>query len=54
MRKLHYEEMAKSDPFKAMQYLRQHIAEVIDHSNKEQLQNVSTFPSPHKRSRLIN
>lgn len=40
VRKLHYEEMAKADPYKAMHYLRHHIAEVIDHNNEEQLKNV--------------
>ncbi|XP_037825080.1 muskelin isoform X1 [Lucilia sericata] len=45
LRKLHYEEMAKSDPYKAMQFLRQHIAEVIDHNNKEQLKNFHKLAS---------
>lgn len=41
VRKLHYEEMARTDPLNAMQYLRHHVAQVIDHSNPEQLHNVS-------------
>ncbi|XP_073845147.1 muskelin 1 [Musca autumnalis] len=45
VRKLHYEEMAKADPFKAMHYLRHQIAEVIDHSNPEQLRNFHRLAS---------
>lgn len=41
VRKLRYEEMARIDPLKAMQYLREHISDVIDHSDAEQLNNVS-------------
>lgn len=40
VRKLRYEEMTRQDPLKAMQYLRHHIADVIDHSDAEQLNNV--------------
>jgi len=40
VRKMRYEEMTRQDPFKAMQYLRHHIAAVIDHSDAEQLNNV--------------
>ncbi|KAH8400886.1 hypothetical protein KR009_001632 [Drosophila setifemur] len=39
VRKLRYEEMARQDPLKAMQYLQNHIAAVIDHSDAEQLNN---------------
>lgn len=41
LRKLRYEEMTQSDYIKAMEYLRTNIAEVIDHDNVEQLQNVN-------------
>lgn len=41
VRKSHYEEMARTDALRAMQYLRHHVAQVIDHSNPEQLHNVS-------------
>lgn len=41
VRKLRYEEMARKDPLRAMQYLREHISDVIDHSDAEQLNNVS-------------
>lgn len=41
VRKLRYEEMTRIDPLKAMQYLREHISDVIDHSDAEQLNNVS-------------
>ncbi|XP_034476504.1 muskelin isoform X2 [Drosophila innubila] len=37
IRKLRYEEMVRIDPLKALQYLRQHISEVIDHTDAEQL-----------------
>lgn len=39
VRKSHYEEMARTDALRAMQYLRHHVAQVIDHSNPEQLHN---------------
>ncbi|XP_013106897.1 muskelin [Stomoxys calcitrans] len=45
VRKLHYEEMAKADPYKAMHYLRHNIAEVIDHNNEEQLRNFHRLAS---------
>ncbi|XP_053966512.1 muskelin isoform X1 [Anastrepha ludens] len=45
VRKLHYEEMARAEPLKAMQYLRNHVAEVIDHSNVEQLNNFHKLAS---------
>ncbi|KAM8713553.1 hypothetical protein ACLKA7_013817 [Drosophila subpalustris] len=37
IRKLRYEEMVRTDPLKALQYLRQHVSEVIDHTDAEQL-----------------
>ncbi|XP_049309463.1 muskelin isoform X1 [Bactrocera dorsalis] len=45
VRKLHYEEMARTDPLSAMQYLRHHVAQVIDHSNPEQLHNFHKLAS---------
>ncbi|XP_017485402.1 PREDICTED: muskelin isoform X1 [Rhagoletis zephyria] len=45
VRKLHYEEMARTDQLKAMQYLRNHVAEVIDHSNAEQVNNFHKLAS---------
>ncbi|XP_037947851.1 muskelin [Teleopsis dalmanni] len=47
IRRLHYEEIARVDSFKAMQYLRNRISEVIDHSNEEQLNKF------HKLASLI-
>lgn len=40
IRKLRYEEMVRIDPLKALQYLRQHVSEVIDHNDAEQLDKV--------------
>lgn len=45
IRKLRYEEMVRMDPIKAMQYLRQHISEVIDHTDAEQLNNFHKLAS---------
>ncbi|KAH8375385.1 hypothetical protein KR200_002878 [Drosophila serrata] len=45
VRKLRYEEMTRQDPLKAMQYLRHHIAAVIDHSDAEQLNNFHKLAS---------
>ncbi|KAH8270798.1 hypothetical protein KR018_005078 [Drosophila ironensis] len=45
VRKMRYEEMARLDPLKAMQYLRHHIAAVIDHSDAEQLHNFHKLAS---------
>ncbi|XP_067630617.1 muskelin isoform X2 [Eurosta solidaginis] len=45
VRKLHYEEMVRVDPLNAMYYLRNHVAEVIDHSNPEQLNNFHKLAS---------
>ncbi|KAH8299381.1 hypothetical protein KR044_000853 [Drosophila immigrans] len=54
IRKLRYEEMVRVDPLKAMQYLRHHISEVIDHADAEQLNNFHKLASllfkPHEIS----
>ncbi|EDW09382.1 uncharacterized protein Dmoj_GI19068 [Drosophila mojavensis] len=54
VRKLRYEEMTRSDPIKAMEYLRHHIADVIDHTDTEQLNNFHKLASllfkPHDNS----
>lgn len=43
VRKLRYEEMARSDPLKAMEYLRHNISDVIDHTDSDQVNNVSAI-----------
>ncbi|XP_030373545.1 muskelin [Scaptodrosophila lebanonensis] len=45
VRKLRYEEMTRSEPLVAMQYLRHQIADVIDHNDAEQLHNFHKLAS---------
>ncbi|EDW85574.2 uncharacterized protein Dwil_GK23081 [Drosophila willistoni] len=45
LRKLKYEEMARQYPLKAMLYLRQNIAAVVDHSDPEQLKKFHKLAS---------
>ncbi|XP_064543793.1 muskelin [Drosophila montana] len=45
VRKLRYEEMARSDPLKAMEYLRHNISDVIDHTDSEQVNNFHKLAS---------
>ncbi|XP_037927046.1 muskelin [Hermetia illucens] len=45
IRRLHYEEICKVDPIKACKYLQKEVSEVIDHHDKNQLENFHKLAS---------